>query len=502
MSAAADSQLWLYNAKDVERLALVYYRQMEIASSSPALLASIKQGCESLRVYLTMMYRGIRLDNTSLCAHIDALDKREQFFESRVLPRLVGYALNPRSPLQVANYLYNELRLPKPKDDITNKKNLFKLALSHDIPSLKVILALRKWRREKSQISFNQWQESRVTTHYKVTGTKTLRLSSSALLRYKGRRETGYGTNLQNWRKDKIRYLCIPDIFVPSPLIFIQCDEKGAEALIVAYECEPGNRLRDMFTYGVKPHTYVAIHLFPKHWMELLGLNLAPFLVSPIADVPKLEGWRELSKAIAESDNDIPPKRYYYMSKQTVHSSNYDIKGPTFVMNVLDKSDGEVVIPLREGNRFLTVYHELIPEIKQWHLRVREQLKTNRTICNTFGYPRKFYGQIDFSSEYDSTFKEAYAQNPQSTVGTITNIAATELQALLDNGHAEKPFAIMQNNHDSLLVQCRQTDVEYVARTVQKSLERELVSSRGEKYTMRSEVSVGNNWKEMKEITL
>ena len=505
MSQEQDRQLWQYNAKDVERLAQIHIAQTEYVRNcnDKGLSDSVAQGNDSLRVYLLMMMRGIKLDNIALCAHIDSLTKREEFFENKILSRLVGYKLNPRSPPQVANYLYNELKLPEPKDDKTNKKNLFKLALSHEIPALKVILALRKWRRERSQISFNQWQEGRVTCHYKVTGTKTFRLSSSTLLRYKNRKETGWGTNIQNWRKDKIRYLCVPDIFVPSPLVFIQCDQAGAEALIVAYECKTGNKLRQLFDAKVKPHTYIAMQLFPKHWMGVLpGLNLVTHLTCPISELKNQEGWKELANTIKESDHDIPSKRFYYMAKQTVHSSNYDIKGPTFVMNILDKSDGEVVVPLAEGNRFLKLYHSIIPEIREWHEEVKNQLRKDRTIRNLFGYPRKFYGPIDFSSDYDSAFKEAYAQNPQSTVGTITNIAATNLQAGLDAGIYETEFAILQNNHDSLLVQCHREDDLYVANLLQQELSKDLVSTKGEKFKMGSEVSVGLNWAEMEEINL
>jgi DNA polymerase I-like protein with 3'-5' exonuclease and polymerase domains len=192
-------------------MALAYYWLENLAVERNA-VESIRQANASIRVYLTMMLRGIRINTDALCAHIDKLDWRIKFFENKVLPILVGHPLNPRSPAQVAKYLYQELGLPKPaKGELTGKKTMFKILLKKDIPAVKIILAVRRWSREKGQISFRLWNGDRVTCAYIVTGTESFRLSSRALLKYKTQFE-GYGTNIQNWNKDRIRYLVVPDV--------------------------------------------------------------------------------------------------------------------------------------------------------------------------------------------------------------------------------------------------------------------------------------------------
>jgi hypothetical protein len=112
---------------------------------------------------------------------------------------------------------------------------------------------------------------------------------------------------------------------------------------------------------------------------------------------------------------------------------------------------------------------------------------------NLFGYPRTFTGLID-----ESMYKEAYAFVPQSTVGCITNLAFVELQNrqdLLDLG-----VDVLQNNHDSVLLQCPERVVPFVANEAMKHMNRKLVSPRGEPFQMRSEALVGHNWKEMYEV--
>lgn len=64
---------------------------------------------------------------------------------------------------------------------------------------------------------------------YKISGTKTFRLSSSKILGH-------WGENLQNKEKG-MRVMYIPD----DGKIFVQVDQSGAEALIVAYLCRNAN---------------------------------------------------------------------------------------------------------------------------------------------------------------------------------------------------------------------------------------------------------------------
>lgn len=202
-----ETSLLTYNAKDVQTLALVY-DGVRAHGAKLGALESQDQANSTLRAYLGMSLRGIKLDNDKLCAHLDSLTERSAWFETRVLPKLVGFNLNPRSPKQVAEYLYETLGLPKPKGGIspTGKTTLYRLAIAHQIPALKLILYLRRLSKDRGTMSFTQWKDGRATCCYKIAGTKFGRVSSSALLGV-------WGTNLQNLNKDRCREFFVSDSY-------------------------------------------------------------------------------------------------------------------------------------------------------------------------------------------------------------------------------------------------------------------------------------------------
>lgn len=494
-SGEQEREFLLYNAKDVELMALIHEKQLVLAKELAA-EPSLKLGNNLVRPLLLKMLQGIPINKDLWCKRIDELDWRTEWFEQNVLGKLVGHSLNPRSPKQVAEYLYEELGLEKPKsehDSITGKYQLYKLLLQHNIPALKVILACRRWSKENGTLHFKLWREHYVTCAYKPAGTKSFRLSSSKLLGYKNRKDAGWGTNLQNWKKD-VRKLIVP----PPGMIFIQVDQAGAEALIVAYITSASCKLRQLFANKVKVHTYVAAHLFANVYEEEFGkLAYAKLLSADISELPKSSDWKALSKKIKDSDNNPPATRYYYLAKQTCHSANYDIKTQTFIMNVLEKSEGQIVIPYKEGDRFLAVYHDLFPQIRsEFHAWVKTCVLREHVIRNMFGHPRYCYTPSDLIRDQD--LKDWYSWVPQSTVGCITNIADEQMQRKLDTGELSG-FVICQNNHDSLLIATTPDRKQGVARIVQEHMNIEMTNHRGEKFRMASEANWGHNWKDTKE---
>lgn len=148
----------------------------------------------------------------------------------------------------------------------------------------------------------------RNTTVYKLGGTETFRASSAALF-------GTFGGNLQNVDKD-MRSMYWAD----EGKILCQVDQSGAEALIVAYLCEPG-RFRELFLHGVKPHVFVAMNVFLDRWKILCkDIDVNSFVSTPIPELKKREGWQILDKIIKESDNWKPSERYYYIAKMICHA--------------------------------------------------------------------------------------------------------------------------------------------------------------------------------------
>ncbi len=100
-------------------------------------------------------------------------------------------------------------------------------------------------------------------------------------------------------------------------------------------------------------------------------------------------------------------------------------------------------------------------------------------------------------------YKEMYAFIPQSTVGQITNYAITEFQERLTAGDPLLHIAqvdVMQNNHDSMLVQCIPEYAVDIAKQMQHHFNISMFSPRGEPFAMKSDIHIGTSWGEMKPL--
>lgn len=372
----------------------------------------------------------------------------------------------------------------------------------------------------------------RNSCNYSVPGTETFRLGSRsfAIRLTSPPREGKCGSNMQNWNRDvriiflsdgwnphdpaeveKLKhYLLTKDLSIFTDeerhriRILVSVDQAGAEALIVAYLCRHGN-FRDLFINGIKSHIYVALHVFADTWKEEvknLGSDLKPdidLLCSlPIREITSNPFWPDVKNIIAESDHWPSERRYYYIAKQICHSSNYGIQAGMFQLNTLEKSRGRIVISKAMAEHYLSLYHGLFPEIHEWHRTVEKQIRETRYLFNLFGYPRYFwFPSVDPSN---TDLKEMYAFAPQSTVGTITNIAYTRLQCDIESNRRQ--WDLLANTHDSYMCQCPLGEEVECSKLMQEYINQELTSPvDGCKFNMKSEAKIGFNWGDRNKTT-
>lgn len=324
----------------------------------------------------------------------------------------------------------------------------------------------------------------RDSTSWVISGTKTFRLASRKIL-------STYGGNLANIEKS-LREIYIPD----DGKVFVQTDQSGAEALIVAYLCEKGD-YRKLFENRIKPHTFLGMHLFKEIWGKELrsrgiissdsGFDIRTLINAPIDNLKSTPFWKELDLLIKDSDN--WPIRYYYLAKQTEHSSNYDIQPPMFRMNVLEKSDGKINISKEDSERFLMTKFSLFPEIKDRNERCMRQCRDTRVLYNLHGHPYN----ITAYEILEGQRKEYLAWQPQSTVGEITNIAFAKLQEFTEQEGLDWDNLI--NCHDSILSQCPIEQARDCALKQKEFIEQSFVSPVDNvEFKMRSETQIGFNW--------
>ena len=307
------------------------------------------------------------------------------------------------------------------------------------------------------------------TTGWKLTGTKSFRLASSKLL-------GEFGGNMQN--NDSTLLRCMRP--TRPGYKFISADQAGAEALIVANEA-PRGRFIELFEVGIKPHTYLALHIFLEKFRGSYPVERY-WCVSPriLSELPE---WPTLNSFIAD---DPANEKEYKLGKTVIHASNYDMKWKTFQTNVLVMSQGSIILTPAEAKRFLEVHATVFPEIKAWQGDIRARLEATRTLRNLFGHPRVFNGRMN-----EDTYRDGYSWIPQSTVGEITNNACVATQDHIETNRLAWDF--VNNKHDSITVCAHESEELDAARWLKSSLEVDLRSTTGVRYKMKAEVSIGTN---------
>jgi hypothetical protein len=327
----------------------------------------------------------------------------------------------------------------------------------------------------------------RDTGQYILAGPKTLRLACRMV--FSNKKKTlpyaNFGGNRQNiegglriiWQADKGYKL-------------INRDQSGADALIVAYLAKHG-RYRDLFIYGIKPHLYIALNLFPDAWKYEFKnpdyINTA--LKTEIKDLKNLEFWKDLSKLIKSSDGWENKKRYYFFGKKTGHSGNYGMRGNKLAMSLLEESEGTIVISSDEGEKWIIGYHMMFPEIQSsFHTRVFRQATEKKQLRNLLGSPFNITG---FINTHD--MKDLYSWIPQSTVADINREGFIKMQEYITFN--DKDWHLLGDYHDAILAQAPEKEAEECAQVLKDCLEIELTAPYDNvKFRMKTECQIGYNW--------
>lgn len=302
-------------------------------------------------------------------------------------------------------------------------------------------------------------RDFRIITGYAVTGTRSFRLGSRKVF-------SRWGMNLQNPDKHT------QDIAIaPRGMVIVQGDQSGAEALIVAYLSRPG-RYRALFENNIKPHTFLALHLF----FEYFGLTSdSVFLRMEPHEFATNDAWSALHKQIKNSG------KPYDIGKRTAHGSSYRMGARTFRDANIKQSKGSLRLSIPECEKFLGMFRRLFPEVVEWQEDIEIAIRSKRRLENLFGFPREFERELT-----DSYIREGISWIPQSTVGCITHQGVRKARAA--------GLRVCSNKHDSYAVMCLEDEALDVGRFIRDSMSVTL-QGRDIAFTMKSEIQVGKNWK-------
>lgn len=379
--------------------------------------------------------------------------------------------LNPRSPLQVAEFFYDFLKLPiiwkldfktKQRRRATDRDSLEKLRAMYPIavPFVNAILAFRESSKLASVFKKGLEPSGVLRCNTSPSGTETGRFSSQSNV-------YGRGTNGQNLN-DRVRQV----VEAPRGWVLVNLDLKTAESIAVGFLS--GDRGYIEACLGGDLHTAVA---------SLTWRNL-PWT-----------GDLKQDRALAEQPfyRDFT---YRDMAKRGGHGTNY--YGTPRTMATHLKVQTALIENFQRG------YFAAFPGIVDWHIDTISRVQRDGVLVTPLGRERRFWGR----SGDPATHREAIAFVPQSTVADVMNeglhacqrwllkerLHVHEIPARLGNSVAFTRGGLLAQIHDAGLFLLPESEWQDIAAELLKIILYPV--DFGELGTMiiPAEASVGRRW--------
>jgi len=266
--------------------------------------------------------------------------------------------------------------------------------------------------------------------------------------------------------------------------MLINLDLAGAEWVVVAYLCRDEAML-DVVKSKKSPHVVTANRMF----------NVSEELILQEEALNKKASDPEVISANRQSlgllDSTLPRTMSIRSAgKRNNHAGNYNIGYREFALHN--------EIPENEAKRQIRLYTQAYPGLPKWWKWTETKLRKDRVLENCFGRKVYFMGMMN-----DDTFKKGYAFVPQSTVADdcLTGMRL----ALEDESKIAMRADLLAQVHDSLLYQYpidNFLDIAAFAVKVGRDYMRPILRYHGEEFQLDTDLKVGFNWTEMKELKL
>ena len=403
-----------------------------------------KEGLEKLyrEIELPLIYvlykmekRGVLFDRKYLESFGRELDEKSKGIEREIF-EIAGEEFNLNSPKQLANILFEKLRLKPLKRTksgySTDVETLTSLALEgHKIAEL--LLEYRKLTKLNSTfvkgILKHMDKEGRVHTTFIQTGTATGRLSSAE-------------PNLQNLPvsdeiSKKIRYA----VTAPEGYTLVWADYSQIELRVLAH-LSGDEKLIEAYRKGRDIHTETASHLFG---------------VSP-------DGVDEKLRRVAKTVN----------------------FGIIYGMSPHGLSE-RLGIPVKEAEEYIERYFEKFPRVKDYIENTLKEAYEKGYVKTIFGRVRPL-PELRSSNRNIRSFGERAAVNAtiQGSAADIMKLAMVKLYKKLEKLGA---YMVLQV-HDEIVIEAPEEKAEEIVKTVRETMENviELL------VPLTVDVNVGKHW--------
>lgn len=449
------SQLLLYNAKDcaveyeVDEAQDVDLDEMSDLYHVPLRSYYYDYMMKKHKFYLKMENNGFAVDFARK-AELSTRYTAMQLETHNKLVSKLGHEINVKSPPQMFELLYKEMKFKGRKLAPTSEDAIVALMGSHckgkdgndKKEILETILEERRIRDQRSRyISFIPDYDSRCKTSFNISATETCRSSTSGLKKPIRPKKVGlaFHTISKHGRLAKdIRSMFIPD----KGKVFIQADSSQAEARVVAVLCEDYELLAAFDKIDIHRRTAGLIFGYVNDLILTdTKINIVDYL---------------------EKDG---PERF--CGKKTRHAGNYDMKKRRFMTEFnTDAQKFNIPMTISEwrGGQMLELFHAASPKIKGvFHRDIKNALDSTRVLIDPFGGVRQFCGRMD-----ESLYQEGYANIPQRTVAHLVQGAALKID---DELNGDLKFMWLSENHDSLTMQVPAANWEPYGRLMLKHMQ-------------------------------
>lgn len=472
---------WRYNAKDAAVTLEAFKKtwdKMPVGGKE-----HYKFNMKLTRVVSYMMLKGVRFDNNKRQELIRECNIAKQEQE-QILLASHNIQVNINSPKQVKELLYNRLALPTQRKRAVGGKEgsvtsdyeaLIKLRYSTKHLALTPIIHLRQITKRISMLeSLGLDDDNRIRCSFNVVGTETARFSSSES-------PSGSGTNLQTMPgpqedsevpvlKRGMRSCFIAD----EGYEFFQADLAGADGWTVASHClRLGySRMWDDYQAGLKPAKILVLML--EH--------------GSVVNDWSTEKLREFCRLVKKED-----WRYFAM-KCVQHGSNYGMQARTLQATIFKESSGKIWVPLRDVEKFQSLYLTRYNGVPEWQRWVARQLMEFGRMTSASGHTRIFMGR---KGDHD-TNKQGYANEPQENTSYACNLALLNMYEDPENRDATNSLYIqpLLQVHDAVCGQYLTSKRDWAHTKIKSYFNNEIIIA-GKSLVIPYEANYGQNWEEL-----
>jgi len=411
---------WNYNGMDSIATSASRPEQLAILEKQGNIETYNRQR-KLIKPLIYMAERGIKVDVEGMMKYKD-IEQAKLDILIENLHREVGYEINPNSPKQLREYFYRELNIKPYKK--RNTKGEYKATTDVDAmkrisrrgyKAAQIMLDIRSLsKRISTYLNVGKVdKDGRYRSSYKPVGAETGRLSSGETI-------FGTGGNQQNWPHDLLRFFIFDEGYLGYSIDLSQIENR-----IVAYVGGVIPQI-EAFEQGIDLHRMTASIIFGKPYNEISGEDGS----SVLGDGRQSER---------------------YWGKKGNHAVNYDVTYKTFALkNEMPEKEAKYILEHR--------IHKGYPQIRGgYHLTIQDMLKKDRTVTNLMGRSRLFLGPIIPQypnvpkSACINTYREAYAQLPQST--TADKINEHGLEYIYYDQEQFAPVELLAQVHDSVVFQ-------------------------------------------------